>query len=246
VARDEEKVALDALALYLDAAGEPITLLRRPDLEVRDKPAVDFEVAWRGETVGVEVTSASAYMADLLSADELESAIEEGLRPLVEDCRLGTIALHFSYHERPRRHEIEDIAERAVDAVSSLLTNGAPKEMQVCDPPHPLKTLRVTRHNPSRHVVGRISAPIGAWWAEGEVDEFVTKLIAGKGTQGVDYSILWVVIFERTGILSADDLAAGLRRHRADLPENWRRVFYLERSTITEVFSAEGPAPTET
>jgi hypothetical protein len=99
MASDEEQAALEALALYLDAAGEPIVVLRRPDEVERRHRAVDFEVTWRGETVGVEVTSASAYIADLLSADELETAIEDGLRPLVEARGLGTIALHFSYHE---------------------------------------------------------------------------------------------------------------------------------------------------
>jgi hypothetical protein len=246
MAPDEEQAALDALSRHLDAEGDPITVLRRPDQEERRRRAVDFEVTWRGETVGIEVTSASAYIADLLAADELETAIEEGLLAFVEARRLGTIALHFSYYERPKKREIESIAERAVAAVSPLLTNDPPDKMQVPNPPHPIKALEVTRHGRSNHFVGRVSAPIGAWWVEGEVDEFVKKLISSKGTQGEDSPVLWVLIFERTGIGSADELAAALGRHRADLPPNWRRIFYLAGSGITEVFSTEETLPTQT
>jgi hypothetical protein len=109
--------------------------------------------------------------------------------------------------------------------------------MRLPDPPFPIKRLEVTRHRRSRNVVGRVSTPIPAWWVQGEVDEFVMNLIVSKRTQGEGYPTLWVLIFDRTGILSADDLASGFQRHRVDLLENWRRIFYLEGTTITEVFS---------
>jgi hypothetical protein len=88
--------------------------------------------------------------------------------------------------------------------VSAVLTDDAPDELQIPNPPPPIRTLGVTRLSRSKNVVGRVSTPIGAWWVEGEVHEFVTKLISNKRTQGEDYPGLWLLIFERTGILSAD------------------------------------------
>jgi hypothetical protein len=236
MAQDEELAALDALSLHLVAAGEPITVLRQPDREERDQRAVDFEVAWQGTTVGIEVTSASQYMAELKSVIEFERALEDELRPFVENQRLRRVVLHLSYHGRPRKHQIPELVQRIVPDVSAALINSASDQMHLLDPPPPIGSLHITRESYSRDVVGSVSTPMHAWWVEAKVDEFVTKLIDKKRTQGEGYSTLWVLIFERTGILSADDLAAGFQRHRADLPTNWRRIFYLDGTSITGVF----------
>jgi hypothetical protein len=184
MASDEEQVAIDQLARHLDAAGEPITVLRRPDQEVRDQRAVDFEVDSNGVTVGVEVTSASAYTADLRVIDQFESAVEDGLRPLVEANALGTFAVQFSYHERPRKRDVPKLVESVVRDVSAALRAGSDWFI-LPNPPAPIERVEVTRISRSRNVVGRISSPIPAWWVEGEVDEFVKKLIQSKATQGV-------------------------------------------------------------
>ena len=81
---DEEAAAIDSLSLFLKAAGEPVAVLRRPDRDERNERAVDFEVAWKGTTVGVEVTSASAYMADFVEVEREQRVVDAFSRHLAE------------------------------------------------------------------------------------------------------------------------------------------------------------------
>ncbi len=235
---DEEQHALDRLSKYLSAAGESLTVLRRPDQEDRSQRAVDFEIAWNGTTVGVEITSASTFIEDFLPIDSVEKPIEDGLRSTVDRHGLGSFVLRVRYHERPKKRDAAKLVNDVVAGMTAaLLADPISDVIELGDPPYPIESVSLTRYSRTRNLVGSISTAV-AWFVDGEVDRFIEALIKKKASQGGGYDVMWIVIFARTPIHETDDLASGFERYRAKLPPNWKRVFYILGPNVAEVLAA--------
>lgn len=212
--------------------------MRRPDREVRNQRAVDFEVALSsGAIVAVEVTSAAIYIADFLAAGEFESEAEARLAPVVEAGELGTVALRVHYAERPRKRDIHSLVASVVHKVSTALTVPDAPAISI-DAPHPIESLEVIRLGRERNVIGWVSSPVPAWFVESQADEFITELVASKATQAEGYEEAWIVIFERTPIMTAETLISAFAQRRSDLPANWRRIYYVQQDAVCEVHPA--------
>jgi hypothetical protein len=129
------------------------------------------------------------------------------------------------------------VARLATEAEAAVL-DGTSDTVEL-SAPSPLASVEITRIAATPHSVSHISLPVPAYWVGGTVDEFVEALLASKATQAAGYADVWIIIFARTGVFGSADLAEGFERHRGDVPKNWRRVYYVEGSNVTQVLQAD-------
>jgi hypothetical protein len=217
-----------------------VTVLGRPDREERTQRAVDFEIDFDGNLVAVEITSASQFTAEFVEAARFETALEDELRPFVEEHRLGHLVLRLNYQGRLRKRDVPALVARvATDAKAALRNLDGTSDTAELPAPSPLASVEITRIAPTPHNVHRISSPVPGYFVEGTVDEFIDALLASKATQTAGYVDVWIIIFTRTGVFGSADLAKGFGRHHADIPQNWRRVYYVEGSTVEQVLRAD-------
>jgi hypothetical protein len=241
--QDEEEVAFEAVANKLRAQGHVVTVLGRPDREERPQRAVDFEIDFDGNLVAVEITSASQFTAEFVEAARFETALEDELRPFVEEHQLGHLVLRLDYQGRLRKRDVPALVARvATEAEAALLKLDGTSDTVELSAPSPLASVEITRIAPTPHSVHRISSPVPGYFVEGTVDEFIDALLASKATQAADYVDAWIIIFSRTGVFSAASLAEGVGRRRGDIPKNWRRVYYVEGTSVMEVLQADPTA----
>jgi hypothetical protein len=233
---DEEESALEAVLSGLRAEGHDARVLRRPDHEDRNKRAVDFEIDFDDALIAVEITSASQFAAQLVVTEQFADAVENELRPFVEEHHLGWWVLALHYEGPLRKRDVSTMAARLAAEAKAVLLAEMFDTVSVDNPPHPLASVDITRIANTPHRVSHVSMPLAAYFVEGTVDGFIDWLLTSKSSQARDYSDVWIIILSRTGAFGASDLAEGFERHRDDIPVNWRRIYYLEGTGPTEVF----------
>jgi hypothetical protein len=237
----EEEAVFSRVADAVRASGHSLSIVRRPDEEERTRRAVDFEINFDGALVGVEITSSSEFAAEFQAGDRLERGLEDELRPFVEAHGLGKILLTVGYRARPAKHKIPKLISQIADDVRAALFDlGNSAAVQLSHPHDPIRRVEITRlaRTPDDLRCGP-SMPAPAYFLSATVDDFIRGLVRGKAGQTAGYQRAWIVIFQRTPVLPAEDVTGGFERHAPALPANWERVYFFanwEGGAVIEVF----------
>lgn len=242
--RSFEDRALETLIGYVRGLGRTVELVGRPDREGNVGRAVDAELMVDGAAVGVEVTQLLPGARDHYEIARLERAIEDEIRPLIRELALQYVAIGVHYRDLPPKRELRAarpvLAGQIASAMRTLAALGPGRqEVEVATGVEFVRRLNLIHLPASRPGLGWIggSDAFGGWIVP-LADEYVEHLLASKGTQAEAFSIAWILIVDRVGLLAERDLADALRRQAERIPTNWRAMWLIpatDRSTVRAV-----------
>jgi hypothetical protein len=229
-----EESAIASLAGHLRALGEDVEVLaNRPEATSNGLPDVDYELLYRGRSVGVEITQLIPAARSHYEISALERRLQQELGQIPVELDLGLIIVDISFGHLPSRAKIDaDVAALSVSLRDALMSwrDCNVRELTVAIPSGfgTVRRLRLIRNESSE---ARLAFVTGSSEWGGALQpmaaEFLDHLLDTKPAQTGRWDEAWILIQDRIGLIGWDDLLDALPARRDRIPRNWKRMYYL-------------------
>lgn len=222
-------------------------MIRRPDVEIRNSPAPDFELEVDGRLVAVEVTRLVTGGRSKAVARRVQAALRQRLNPVAVERQLGLVGVDLALVDPPGGTELR----KGIETLGALLLEGLrhldphPSVRRTLDLPGGPKWLPAPRvfqlPASESHVFFLTSADDWGGNLDQIALDFVASLIERKGVQTAAYEECWIVIVDTGGLHEAKDVHDAVVALRDQVPENWQAIYYESRTAsglLTQVYAA--------
>lgn len=247
-----ELAAITALVEHLRASGDEVAICEdRPEDTSGGLPDVDFELAYNGESVGVEVTQLIPAARSHYEISALQRHIQEELGHLPAEHQLGLIIVAMRFGLLPSQAGMDADVAMATDEIRSRLERwpgGTAGDVEVSIPSGK-GTIREVRLIRRADQEARLAFITGSSDWGGAIrpmaEEFLENLVNHKPAQTGRWDEAWILVHDRVGLVSWDDLAEVLPGLRDRLPNNWKRIYVLPAANGVPIVDLLDPPQSE-
>lgn len=244
--------AITALIEHLRALGDEVAILEdRPEHTSGGLPDVDFELSYNGKAVGVEVTQLIPAARSHYEISSLQRHIQEELGHLPAENQLGLIVVAIRFGPLPNRAGMDADVATVTEEIRSRLEHWPGDTVGEVDVSIPsgngtIREVRLIRRAEQEARLAFITS--SSDWGGAirpMAEEFLENLVNGKPAQTGRWEEAWILVHDRVGLVSWDDLVEVLPDFEDRLPTNWRRIYVLPAADGVPVVDLLDPPAAE-